>query len=158
MSGKAVMKVLKGDGHVVQVNENLYEILKKLPDPIKQFPLTKDQTFWYKYFGDQLIQSNKLTKPDLIHLNRLAKSVDYYIQAENEIHKLGYYDGLIQVFKGGATNVSGHVTVRDKMLKDIDELSKHFGFSFKDRQKIKEEKEKDNSQMSLFEQLLQMKA
>lgn len=154
---KANLKIIKGDGQVVSVNENLYEILKKLPAPLVQLNLSKDQKFWYTYFGDQLIDSNKLTKPDLIHLHRLAKSVDYYIQAEKHISDKGFHGGLIQTFKGGATNVSGYVTVRKEMLREIDELSKHFGFSFKDRQKIKEEKQGDGSQINLFEQFMNAK-
>jgi phage terminase small subunit len=135
---KANMRVVQ-DGEVVEVNKNLYVILTSLPAPDKKFNLTDDQKYWYKFFGKQLVESKKLTKPDLVHLHRLAKSVDYYIQAENHIDKLGYYDGLVQVFKTGATNVSAHVTLRDKMLADIDSLSSHFGFSFKDRSKLKEQ-------------------
>lgn len=153
----ANLKIIKGDGEIVSVNENLYEILKKLPAPIAKLKLSVDQKYWYNYFGQQLIDSKKLTKPDLIHLHRLAKSVDYYIQAEKHISEKGFHGGLIQTFKGGATNVSGYVTIRKEMLRELDELSKHFGFSFKDRQKIKEEKTPDGSQTSLFEQFLQAK-
>lgn len=151
---KANLKIIKNDGEIVSVNENLYEILNKLPSPIAKFKLSTDQKYWYNYFGQQLIDSKKLTKPDLIHLHRLAKSVDYYIQAEMHISEEGFHGGLVQTFKGGATNVSGYVTIREKMLRDIDELSKHFGFSFKDRQKIKDEKPTDGSQTNLFEQFL----
>lgn len=154
---KTNLKIVKGDGEVVKVNENLYEILKKLPAPLEKMQLTADQKYWYKYFGEQLIQSQKLTKPDLIHLHTLATSVDYYIQAEKEIRKKGFHGGLIQTFKGGATNVSGYVTIREKMIKDIDRLSKHFGFSFSDRSKLKEQKNNDSGQVSLFDEFLKAK-
>jgi hypothetical protein len=123
---------------VVEVNKNLYVILKKLPAPLKKFSLNADQVSWYKYFGKILISSKKLTEPDLIHLHSLAKCVDYLIQAETEISKLGYYGGLIQKYVSGATNISAHLTLREKMLKEIDDYSKHFGFSFKDRMKLTE--------------------
>lgn len=154
---KANLKIIKGDGEIISVNENLYEILKKLPNPIAKLNLNTDQKYWYNYFGQQLIESKKLTKPDLIHLHRLAKSIDYYIQAEKHIAERGFHGGLIQTFKGGATNVSGYVTIRKEMLRELDELSKHFGFSFKDRQKIKEEKPADNSQGNLFEAFMSAK-
>lgn len=128
---------------------NLYEIITKLPAPIKRFNLTKNQVFWYKYYGDQLISSNKLTKTDLFHLHRLAQSIDYYLQAEEEMSKRGYHGGLIQTYVSGATNVSAHWTLREKCLKDIDEISKHFGFSFKDRAKLTQIKE-DPGQLDIF--------
>lgn len=131
-------------------NKNLYDVLDKLPSPLAKFNLSKDQKYWYKYFGDQLVSSGRLTKPDLTHLHRLAKTVDYYVQAENKIDELGYDGGLIQTFKGGATNVSGHLTLREKMIKDLDDLSKHFGFSFKDRSKLTEVKTSDTGQGDLF--------
>ncbi|WP_369616931.1 P27 family phage terminase small subunit [Flavobacterium sp. CFS9] len=151
------MKIIKGDGEIAEVNKNLYEVLPKLPKPIAELNLSKEQLFWYKFFGQQLVDTKKLTKPDLIHLHRLAKSVNYYVQAENKIAELGYDGGLIQTFKGGATNVSGHITVREKMIKEIDELSKHFGFSFKDRSKLVEMKTTDPAQGDLFTEFLNAK-
>lgn len=154
---KTKLTIVKGEGIVKKVNENLYEILEKLPAPLAKMSLTTEQKYWYEYFGKQLIETGKLTKPDLLHLHQLATSVDYYIQAENQIRKQGFHGGLIQTFKGGATNVSGYVTIREKMIKEINELSKHFGFSFRDRQKLKDEKPTDGNQTSLFEELLKSK-
>ena len=151
------LKIIKGDGEVAEVNKNLYEVLTKLPTPLAIMKLSKDQVFWYKFFGQQLIDTKKLTKPDLIHLHRLSKSVDYYVQAEQKIAELGFDGGLIQIYKGGATNVSGYVTVREKMIKEIDELSKHFGFSFKDRSKLVEIKTTDPGQLDIFEGFLNAK-
>lgn len=144
------LRIVRGNGETVEVNKNLYEILKKLPAPMSKMDLSDNQKFWYKYFGQILIDSKKLTKPDLIHLHSLARSVDYYLQAESEINKRGYTGGLVQIFATGASNVSGHVTLREKMLKEIDNASKHFGFSFKDRMKLNESSEQ-STQLSLFE-------
>lgn len=144
------MKVIKNDGEIVEVNKNLYDILKKLPASNSKFELSKDQKYWYEYFGQQLVDTKKLTKPDLIHLHQLATSVDYYIQAEQAIREKGFHGGLIQTFKGGATNVSGYVTIREKMIKEINDLSKHFGFSFKDRSKLVDVAKTDENQTDLF--------
>lgn len=149
-------KVIKNDGEVKEVNKNLYEVLIKLPSPISRFNLSKEQKYWYDFFGQQLVETKKLTKPDLIHLHQLATSVDYYIQAEAKIREKGFDGGLIQTFKGGATNVSGYVTIREKMIKEINELSKHFGFSFKDRSKLVDQKEVDPNQVNLFDQFLKI--
>lgn len=151
------LKIVTNEGEIAEVNKNLFLILDKLPSPISKFNLSKDQIYWYKYFGQQLVDTKKLTKPDLIHLHRLASSVDYYVQAEAKINDLGFEGGLIQTFKGGATNVSGYVTIREKMIKDIDELSKHFGFSFKDRSKLVEVKASDPNQVDLFGDFLNAK-
>jgi hypothetical protein len=142
------LSIVTGDG--IEVNKNLYVILKKLPSPMKRFCLSKEQTFWYNHFGKILVDSKKLTDPDLIHLHGLAKSIDYMIQAEKKIDEKGYNGGLVQTFTSGATNISAHMTVREKMLKEIDNYSKHFGFSFKDRMKLNEESGPSN-QYSLFE-------
>ena len=142
------LSIVTGDG--IEVNKNLYVILKKLPAPMKRFGLTKNQIFWYNHFGKILIDSKKLTDPDLIHLHALAKSIDYMLQAEEKINEKGYNGGLVQTFTSGATNISAHMTVREKMLKEIDNYSKHFGFSFKDRMKLNEESGPSN-QYTLFE-------
>jgi P27 family predicted phage terminase small subunit len=148
------LKIIKGDGEVSEVNKNLYEILKKLPAPNSKFGLTKEQKYWYDYYGSQLVDTKKLTKPDLFHLHQLAVSVDRYIQAEEWIAAKGFVGGVIQEFKGGATNISGYMTVREKMIKEINELSKHFGFSFKDRSKLQDQKENNPNQTDLFDQFL----
>lgn len=153
------MEVVHKDGgswqssEVKKSNNDLYEIITKLPLPDKRFELSKDQKYWYKYFGDQLVSSKKLTKPDLVHLHRLARSIDYMLQAELEIERKGYYGGLVQTFATGASNISAHATIREKMIKDVDDISKHFGFSFKDRAKLVQIKE-DPNQMDLFDEFL----
>ena len=151
MESKGKMIVMKGDGKATAAD--LYTPLAKLPGASSRFKLTSDQNYWYNYFGEQLIATKRLMRPDLIHLHRLARSVDYYIQAEEKIQEHGYYGGLIQTFKNGTTNVSGHITIREKMLKEIDDLSKHFGFSFLDRKKLKDDKPVDDGQLNAFDEL-----
>ncbi len=153
---KGKLLMLKGEGKEKAVD--LYTPLTKLPGTNAKLDLSKDQKYWYKFFGEQLIATKKLMKPDLIHLHRLACSVDYYSQAEAKIRQFGYDGGLIQTFKNGATNISGHVTIREKMLKEIDELSKHFGFSFIDRKKLKDGPVADPGQGNLFETFNRMKS
>lgn len=149
------MKVIKGDGLDPEVKAaDLYTPLDHLPKHNIKYDLTKDQVYWYNYFGKMLVATKKLVLPDLIHLHRLARSVDYYLQAEARIQKYGYDSGLIQTFKNGTTNVSAHVTIREKMLKEIDSLSAHFGFSFLDRKKLQKDAPKvDTGQQSIFDML-----
>lgn len=139
------LKIVTGDG-----SKNLYKVLENLPSPMAKFKLSTNQKFWYNYIGKILVETKKLTQPDLIHLHAFARSVDYYLQAEEQIAIKGY-SGLVQTFSSGASNVSGHITLREKMLKEIDNFSKHFGFSFKDRQKLNESDQPSN-QLSLWEQ------
>lgn len=153
----ANLKIVDGDGKVVKVNKNLYQILDKLPASNAKFNLSKDQKYWYDYFGQQLVDTKKLTKPDLIHLVQLATAVDYYIQNENEITKRGYIGGVVQIFKGGASNISGFISARKSFIAEINGLSKHFGFSFSDRSKLVDNKETDNGQIDLFEQFSKAK-
>ncbi len=148
MKKDGIMKVVTGDG--INETQNLYTVLDKLPAPMSKFSLSSAQKFWYNYVGKLLVSTNKLTAPDLIHLHAFARSIDYYLQAEEKIAEKGY-GGLVQTFASGASNVSGHITLREKMLKEIDNYSKHFGFSFKDRQKLNEPTQQTN-QLSLWEQ------
>jgi phage terminase small subunit len=150
------MKILKGENLIEESSAELYTPLKKLPAPSFKYNLTKDQEYWYDYFGKLLIATKKLTKADLFHLHRVARSIDYYIQAENEIQKKGYYGGLVQATPNNYYQISAHVTVRDKMLRDISEVSQHFGFSFLDRKKLKFE-EQPTEQMNLFDEFLKAK-
>lgn len=153
------MEVIKGENQKKELQtKDLYVPLSKLPSANNKFDLTKEQKYWYKYFGEMLVATKKLVKPDLLHLHRLSRSVDYYLQAEEKIQALGYEGGLIQTFKGGATNISGHVTIREKMLKEIDQLSKHFGFSFLDRKKLAAETSTPENQISLFDEFKSLKS
>jgi phage terminase small subunit len=148
----ANLKIVDGNGEIKKVNKNLYQILDKLPAPNSKFSLSKDAKYWYDYFGQQLVDTQKLTKPDLIHLVQLATAVDYYIQNENEILKRGYIGGVVQIFKGGASNISGFISARKSFIAEINGLSKHFGFSFADRSKLNENKETNTGQVDMFEE------
>lgn len=155
------MKVIYGDGKEKDPEKevDLYTPLDKLPKHDSKFNLTKDQQYWYKKFGNMLVLTKKLVWPDLIHLHRLARSVDYYLQAEMKIQEKGYEGGLIQTFKNQTTNISAHVTIREKMLKEIDSLSAHFGFSFLDRKKLQKESGGSGSgQLDIFTDFLNKKS
>jgi aspartyl aminopeptidase len=70
----------------------------------------------------------KTTKPDLFHLHQLAVSVDRYIQAEEWIAAKGFVGGVIRSLKAGHKYIRLHDSSR-KCIKEINELSKHFGSS-----------------------------
>lgn len=147
----ADLRIVNGEGDVVKVNKNLYQILEKLPAPNSKFNLTKDQKYWYEYFGQQLVDTKKLTKPDLIHLLQLATAVDYYLKNEEEIRSRDFIGGVVQVFKGGASNISGFISARKHFIGEINGLSKHFGFSFSDRSKLNENAPTNDGQIDLFD-------
>lgn len=127
----------KSDGHVEdnQSEQPLYEILKDLPKPEARFKLNAAQKKWWYWFGYEFIKTNQIAKGDLKHLQKAAFWMDARCQAISKINKEGY-DGLVQTFKSGATNVTGHVSIIEKADKHLDEVSAHFGLSIKDRQKI----------------------
>lgn len=149
------LEIHKGDNIESEVTD-LYKPLKKLPAPKFKYNLTEDQKYWYNFYGDLLIATKKLAPVDLFHLHRVARSIDYYLQAENAIQEKGYEGGLVQKTPNNYYQISAHVTVREKMLKDIESVSSHFGFSFLDRKKLALEKQ-NNNQLSLFEALMQKK-
>jgi phage terminase small subunit len=148
------LEVLKGDN--LESEKDLYTPLKKLPSPKFKYNLTEDQKYWYTFYGELLIATKKLAPVDLFHLHRVARSIDYYLQAENAIQKKGYEGGLVQKTPNNYYQISAHVTVREKMLKDIESVSSHFGFSFLDRKKLAMEKP-DTGQLSLFEMFMNKK-
>lgn len=138
MKNKSIknLGIHKGDGSVVESAAELYIPLKKLPSPSAKYNLTTDQKYWYRYYGELLISTNKLAPVDLFHLHRVARSIDYYLQAEDQIQQLGYYGGIVSKTPNNYYQISAHIVARDKMLKDISEVSAHFGFSFLDRKKL----------------------
>lgn len=145
----------KSDGSVEESkNEQpLYEILKNLPKPEARFKLNASQKKWWYWFGYELVKTHQIAKLDLKHLQKAAFWMDVRCQAISKINKEGY-DGLVQTFKSGATNVTGHVSILEKADKHLDEVSAHFGLSIKDRMKIKTDVQPDN-QLSLFEKVAQ---
>lgn len=151
------LEILKGDGKIVETSAEMYEPISKLPHPQRKFKLTDDQKHWYKYYGEILISTNKLALVDLFHLHRLARSIDYYIQSETYIQDKGYIGGLISKTPNDYYQISAHVVIRDKMLKDISDISSHFGFSFLDRKKLQMDNSKQGDQLDLFNQYLKQK-
>ncbi|WP_370214820.1 hypothetical protein [Mesoflavibacter profundi] len=145
----------KSDGHVEdsQSEQPLYEILKGLPKPEARFKLNAAQKKWWYWFGYEFIKTKQISELDLIHLQKASFWMDARCQAMFQIHKEGY-DGLVQTFKSGATNVTGHVSIIEKADKHLDEVSAHFGLSIKDRMKIKTDVQPDN-QLSLFDKVVQ---
>ncbi|CAL2106683.1 conserved hypothetical protein [Tenacibaculum sp. 190524A02b] len=131
----------------------LYEALKELPKPIQASGLSTDQVIWWYWFGNEFLKTRQFSKLDLTHLQKAAFWMDARCKAIKKVNERGYFGGLVQEFKSGASNVSAHVTVIEKADKHLDEVSAHFGLSFKDRQKLKTD---DNSgeQLSLFDQVV----
>ena len=79
--------------------------------------------------------------------------MDARCKAIAEINKKGY-KGLVQTFATGANNVTGHVSIIEKADKHLDSISAHFGLSIKDRNKIKAVEGPDETQLSLFDEVL----
>ncbi len=78
--------------------------------------------------------------------------MDARCQAYKRVSELGY-DGFVQTFKNGTTNITGHISIIEKADKHLEDVSSHFGLSIRDRSKLKVERPVDNSQLNLFEQL-----
>lgn len=143
----------KANGPIQTQDETaLYEVLKELPKPSTQFKLSARQKYWWYYFGNEFLKTKQLSLLDLTHLQKAAFWMDARAQAFKEIQNLGY-KGLVQKFPSGATNITGHVSIVEKADKHLDEVSAHFGLSFRDRQKLNTADVSDN-QLSLFDSLV----
>ena len=129
------MKVIKGDG--LERGDELYTPLTKLPAPIPRFKLNSDPKFYYKSFGPALIDTKKLAKVDLIHLHKLAVAVYIFQEAVKAMNEKGYDGGIIQTFSSKVQQISPHITAQEKANKVINDVSKHFGMSFKNRYDLK---------------------
>ncbi len=140
----------KGNG----TQKPLYEILQKLPAPPKRFNLSKDQRYWWTWFGLEFLATKQLTKVDLIHLQRAAFWLDARSKAYaiiNEKNQGGKLEGMVQTFKSKANNITGWMSVVQNSDKALDEISQHFGLSIRDRSKLGETKEGDPAQLKIFE-------
>ena len=60
----------------IEEKNNLYESLKKIPAPKKEFNLTADQRKWWYWFGHEFVSTRKFVQLDLIHLHNAAVSLD----------------------------------------------------------------------------------
>ena len=153
------MKVAHKNNGEIKSKENdaeaaaLYEFLEKLPKPDVKYRLNSNQKYWYNYFGQELVLTNKLTKVDLVHLVTLSVAMSIYSESVKTMNEKGYDGGVVQTFKSKAQQISPHIVVQNKQLPIIKEISAHFGFGFKDRSKLKNVKTPDSGQYSLFEEM-----
>lgn len=137
--------------------QKLYDVLKKLPSPKKRFNLSKDQIYWWYWFGKEFLSTNQLCQLDLIHLQDAAIWLDARNKNLQKINKLNEQDpdgvrGWVQTFKNETNNITGYVTMLKKASEQLDKVSAHFGLSVKDRQKLKPVE--STGQLSLFENVL----
>jgi phage terminase small subunit len=123
------MRVLKDD-------ENLENdpFARSLPKPI--FDLTTDQLILYRKIGRDLVKARKFKPRFAAALTYMACEMDKYLQAEKRIRELGYDDGLVQIFKSGAANISPHVTLQNHALKNISHFFREFGMGEKSDKQI----------------------
>lgn len=153
--------VHKSEGKINQVPTQeehlLYQVLQKLPAPKKHFNLTKEQKYWWYWFGREFVSTKQFTTLDLIHLQKAAFWLNARNQAIGMINEKGYNGGLVQTFATGATNISGHVSIIEKADKHLEDVSSHFGLSFKDRNKLKMPTG-DPAQLDMFELFLNKSA
>lgn len=138
--------------------ENLYEVLKELPKP-QNMNLTAAQIKWWYWFGLEFVKTKQLTSTDLVHLQNAAVSMDArcklikIINAENKKSNNGV-GGWVQRFASGATNVTGYQTMYEKATKQLDDISAHFGLSFKDRKKLGAIENANEGQLDLFQEVV----
>ncbi|HIP48684.1 MAG TPA: hypothetical protein EYG92_06950 [Lutibacter sp.] len=156
MKNKNMKVAHKSLGDVKTPSETpLYEILKKAPTILKRFNLTKDQKFWWRWFAVSLVKTNQFSEVDLIHLQQaafwLSARCDAYAII-NKKNETGDLKGMVQTFKGGATNITGWMSIVKDADKALDNISAHFGLSIKDRRKLGDTKSSDDGQLSLFDQ------
>lgn len=148
-----------------QYSENnlLYGVLEKLPQPKKEFNLTKDQKKWWLWFGKEFLTTKQFTQSDLIHLQNAAISLDARNKMIKQINRLNEEDekngtaGWVQVFANKTTNVSGYQTMYEKATKQLEDVSSHFGMSFKDRKKLAMEPA-NSGQLDLFDAFINKQA
>ena len=140
----------------------LYEILEKLPQPRKHFNLSEDQKKLWYWFGAQFLATKQFVELDLIHLQKAAFWLNARNRSIEKINKLNAKDpdgvsGFVQTFSNGANNVTGYLSTVEKADKHLDEVSSHFGLSFRDRKKLAMEPA-DTGQLDLFEAFINKQA
>jgi len=139
-----------------QVGEKLlYDVLTKTPTIPSKFNLNNLQKHFWRWFAKEFVKTNQFTQLDLIHLQKAAIALAGRSEITAKINELnhnspGDYKGYVQKFKGGAQNISPWLTVMKQFNKDLEEVSSHFGLSFRDRKNLGETKQPDN-QLDLFE-------
>ena len=151
------MKVVKHNitDKDTKVDASLYAVLVKIPSVPKRFNLTTQQKYWWKWFAKSFVATKQFTEADLIHLQKASFWLDARCQALELINLKnteGNLKGMVQTFKGGATNITGYMSIIKDADKALDDLSAHFGMSIRDRKRLGEEVKVDPNQLSLFEQ------
>ena len=157
--GKNLEVVHQGKGGVIPLNpeeEKLYQILDTLPKPETSMRLSTAQKKWWYWFGYEFIKTKQFSKLDLMHLQQAAFWMDARSQAYKKINTEGY-EGLVQTFKTGATNVTGHISIVEKADKHLGDVSAHFGLSIRDRQKLKKSDEIPTGQLDLWDMIMNKK-
>lgn len=162
---KTDLKIAHKNDGFIKLNSSeesqLYEALKKLPRPLKEFNLSKDQTIAWYWFGKEFLKTHIFSKLDLIHLQEAAFWLDARNKNIAKINNLNMNDpdgvrGYVQVFQNNTNNVTGYLTAVEKADKHLADISEHFGLSFKDRQKLKGQGATDPNQLDMFSNFLEM--
>ena len=142
--------------------KTLYAILNKIPQPRKHFDLNDQQKILWYWFGAQFLATKQFTELDLIHLQKAAFWLNQRNNNIRQINRLNGKDpqgvaGTVQTFANGANNVTGYISIVEKADKHLDEVSAHFGLSFKDRKKLAMEPV-ETGQLNMFEDFLNKQA
>lgn len=121
--------------------KNLYKILEKLPAPKKEMNLSKDQRKLWYWIGKEFLTTSQICLLDLYHLQTLVQAVDkrnkmYKIINEKNEKDFSKMAGSVQTFATGARQISPEEIMVKNYTSEINEVSKLFGFSIKDRQKL----------------------
>lgn len=134
--------------------KQLYDVLVKLPAPKKEMNLSKDQRKLWYWIGKEFLTTNQICLLDLYHLQTLVMAVDKrnkmyrIINDKNELD-FSKMAGSVQTFATGARQISPEEVMVKNYTSEINEVSKLFGFSLKDRQKLTAAPT-DSNQLDLF--------
>lgn len=142
---------------ITEEEKNLYDILKKLPTPKKEWNLNSDQRKLWYWFGKEFVNTKQLSQMDLAHLQTLVMAVDKRNKMYKIINDKNEKDflkmaGSVQTFSTGARQISPEEVMVKNYTSEIIEVSKLFGMSMLHRLKLTVDKT-DTSQLSLFEQV-----
>lgn len=115
------------------------DALSELPLPSNWMNFDEMQKHIYYKIGNGLLKTGKLAELDIMSLSILTIEYYKYFKLHAKIMKLENEDatsGLVQVFKTGASNVTGYVSAQNLALKNIMKLSRQFGLTIRDRKEI----------------------
>jgi phage terminase small subunit len=120
-------------------HQNDVVILSELPIPSNWMNFDEMQKHIYNKIGSGLIKTGKLAELDVMSLVILSIEYYKYFKLHAKIMVLEEEEatsGLVQVFKTGASNVTGYVSAQNLALKNIMKLSRQFGLTIRDRKEI----------------------